>query len=499
CLGFAFRAGETAAPRQCFTERHSKRGASGDEAAAKSAGAGAGPVPRRARGAGRKPRHRPGAADGGVVRSGGGVLGTADAQVITVTPVINEGLRLPATFGSSAARIDGSARTARSIVTDFGLLGTVSVLCIAASPTLHRLGIPTDGFATALPEASVADSREQPEVEASPLLPSGADGPLRLGGGHERAVARPDGEAHARTEMSDARLDLGVITVEMNGGVSDSFADPTTVRARTELSELRILAAGVEVGALRGLSWSFDQVLGEPASTSFTLGSARIGLSEFLAPSPKETAGLVAGLNGVIAPFGLSLSLPEPRPDGGITPLRIALLNSPLGAQLVQPLFANALSRLLGELEAPLLDVLPETGCVTTAANVLIAALTGQGGLAIDLGGAKGAIGTRPVEEFAYGTSAAPLPLSAPAIPTAPPAAGGSPTPGGAEPASAPAAPSSLSSPPPGSPGVAERVIALVTDRTTPAVVIVLLGLAATVALVVVERRRIARMVEAAR
>ena len=94
-----------------------------------------------------------------LLRSGGGVLAQADSQVAAVVPYAG-GTSLPIKLGISGARLDDSAATASSGAVDFGLLGALGTLAIVNSPTLQRVGVPTQSLsAFHLPSPVSADSR----------------------------------------------------------------------------------------------------------------------------------------------------------------------------------------------------------------------------------------------------------------------------------------------------------------------------------------------------
>src|SRR5581483_11799664 len=208
-----------------------------------------------------------------VLRSGGGVLGTVSTQVVTVVPLVGD-LALPVKVGTAGAQADGEVRRASSHVADLGLLGTLGIVAITGAPTLTRLGIPMSQFTGALklPAATAVDSRSTTDGEARPVFPEVPGGPISVGGGHQEAHAG-DGTAVARTELGDMTVDLGVVTVELNGGVAQTTADATRVAATTTMGEMRFLTGGIEIGALRGLVWRYEQVLDQAPTSSFDIGS----------------------------------------------------------------------------------------------------------------------------------------------------------------------------------------------------------------------------------
>lgn len=429
-----------------------------------------------------------------VLVSGGGVLGTVSTQVVTLVPLVGD-LPLPVRIGAVGAQADGEVRRASSHVADLGLLGTLAMVAITGAPTLTRLGIPVSQLTGALklPPASVADSRATSDAEARPVLPEVPVGPVVVGGGHQEAHAADGATAVVRTELGDVTVELGVVTVELNGGVAETVADGTHVAATTTLREMRFLTGGVEVGALRGLVWRFEQTLDQPPSASFAFGSGRLG--SFEVPLAAPAAGdVAAALTTALAPLGMSLSLPAPRPDGGLSPLRLALDDSPAGTQFARPAYGALLADAVNEAEAAIVAGVPESGLALTVANVVLGALTGQGGIAVELGGVTGSIGRRPLEEFAYGAFPAP---ARPSFPASTATSGGRPSatpPSAAVPTSAPA-PATGPPPSPTAP-LLTRLASVVAAETVPALLVVLGGLGAALAMAAVDRHRIAAIVD---
>jgi hypothetical protein len=338
-----------------------------------------------------------------VLVSGGGILAQVDSQVAAVVPLAG-GTSLPIKLGISGARLDAEVATASAAVVDFGLLGALGTLALVNSPTLKSVGVPTESFASfRLPGPVTADSRSQPEAEATPVFPKVPVGPLEARGGYERASAPAKGPARARTETGALALDLGVVKITAGGGVSETLAGAEEVRAVTSIGELRFDASGA-APVLRGIEWRLVQRMGQPAQTTFSIGSAEIGPTRFAFDSPSELAAGLDALNRALAPTGVSIVAPVAT-DGGLGPLTVQLRDSALAAQFVAPVYSQVLATGVNQLESTLVSGLPESGLAITVANVGLAALTGRGGLALELGGLAGGIGRRPVEEFRYAPS----------------------------------------------------------------------------------------------
>jgi hypothetical protein len=336
-----------------------------------------------------------------LLRSGGGVLAQADSQVAAVVPYAG-GTSLPIKLGISGARLDDSAATASSGAVDFGLLGALGTLAIVNSPTLQRVGVPTQSLsAFHLPSPVSADSRTSPEATGTPVFPKVEAGPLEVRGGYEHASAADKGPAHSRTEMGAVNIDLGVVTITASGGVSETSASAVEIRSTSSIGELRIGASGASP-VLRGIEWRLVQRMGQAAQISFSIVSAEIGPTRYSFDSPAKVVSGLAALNKALNPTGISVTPPVAGPSG-LGPLTIKLKDSKAAATVVGPLYSRVLANAVNQAESALVSGLPETGLVVTVANVGLAALTGRGGAAVELGGISGAIGHRPVEVFDYG------------------------------------------------------------------------------------------------
>lgn len=439
----------------------------------------------------------PAAGGSTVLQSGGDIFGTVSSQVIAAVPLVGN-IALQAKIGAAGAQVEGEVRRANSQVADLGVLGTLAQLALTGMPTLTRLGIPASQFTGAfkLPAASAADSRSKTEARDRPVVPDVPLGPVDVSGAHQEAEAMEGKTAYARTELEDAGINLGLVHAEVNGGVAETVADATHVASTTSLGELRFLSNGKEIGALRGLVWSFEQAIDKPPVTSFRIGSGGFGSASYPLDSPAQLKALAQGLDNALKPFGLSLLMPEPRPGGGLTPLRLAFANSEMAAKFVRPAYDAALGKVVNQAESSVIGGAPETGLALTVANVVVGALTGQGGVAVEFGGSAGSIGRRPVEEFSYGSSFQQGPA---ALPETLPPAGTSdlaelPSASSAPTAAAPHLGTSNAPAAEPSRSVVPRMISAVLDEKAPAALIVVAGLAAAVALAAADRRRIAAM-----
>jgi hypothetical protein len=338
-----------------------------------------------------------------VLLSGGGVLAQTDSQFAAVVPYAG-GTALPVKIGIAGSRLDGAVATSSSGAADLGLLGSLATLALINAPTLQKVGVPTQSLSSfQLPAPVTADSRTKPEATGTPVFPRIAAGPLELRGGYEYASAQDKGPAHSRTEMGAMSVDLGVVRITASGGVAETSASATEIRSSASIGELRFDASGA-APVLRGINWRFVQRVGQAPVTSFTIGSADIGPTRYAFDSPAAVRSGFAQINRTLKATGLSLTPPSPT-GSGLTPIVIKLKDSDLASKLVGPLYSRVLADAINRVESTLVSGLPESGLALTVANVGLAALTGRGGIAIELGGVSGTLGHRPVETFDYGSA----------------------------------------------------------------------------------------------
>lgn len=432
---------------------------------------------------------------------GGDIEGEANAKVLGAIPFVGD-FRLPARFGTTGARLRGKEVRASAGVVNLGLLGTLTKLALSRTPTLDKLGIDssplTKGFQ--IPEPIDADAREEPRLEASPVLPRADVGAAGIGGGHEVAEAPPSGPAHARVEMGDVALNLGLVVIHASGGVSETSVSQTETVATVSFGELAIRASGSLI-TLRGIEWRVSQRLGQPANASFSIGSATVGPTRLPVPVALPAQGVLDVINRTLAPTGLTLSMPDVNqgPSGGaVGPLRIMVKDSPGAATFGRPLYEATLGDLVKQLEQQAVSGVPETGLGITVANVLLSAATGKGGVAIELGGVDGQIGKTPVESFDFGglpiDAVLPFDAGAPPINGAialPPVTGAEPVPARAEPLPAALGPTPMPA------GALPLARAAATERLGPGPLIAAFGAAALLVLRSRDRRRIRSILDA--
>lgn len=435
---------------------------------------------------------------GDVLVSGGDTFAMVEGQILTVAPFAG-GLALPVKIGTSGSRLAGTTATATSATLDLGLLGDLGLLAVATAPTLKRLGIDTSSAPSVvpLPRPVTADSRGTTEVDNRVALDAVQLGPVTVGEGHETARAPENGPASSRTELGDVSIDLGIGELLLAGGVAETEATAGEVTGTVSFGQMLLEVGGAPVVDLRGLEWRVHQVLGQAPTGEFALGSGTVIGTRYASPGLEALDAAAAAINTILAPAGVTLQLPVVTEDG-VSPLQLMLKDSPAAFQYLNPVYSQALSGAVNQIEEALVGGVPETGLVVTVANVLLAAATGRGGARVDIGGLNASMETTPIETFSYGSSAAPASALA-----APPPSPSVPRTGTTDPPSTPPRPSAPESPastelavdqppaPVGSYRPVIRTVASVVGEDVPGAAVLALGGLAVAAAWLLDRRRI--------
>jgi len=433
-----------------------------------------------------------------VLVSGGDAFAMVEGQILTVAPFAG-GLALPVKIGTSGSRLAGSTATATSATLDLGLLGDLGLLAVATAPTLKRLGIDTSAAPSfvPLPRPVTADSRGTTEVDNRVALDAVRLGPVTVGAGHETARAPENGPASSRTELGDLRIGLGIGEVLLAGGVAETEAAAGEVTGTVSFGQMLLQVGGAPVVDLRGLEWRVHQVPGQAPTGAFALGSATVIGTRYASPGVEALEAAAAAINTILAPAGVTLQLPVVT-EGGVSPLQLVLKDSPAAFEYLNPVYSQALSGAVNQIEEALVGGVPETGLVVTVANVLLAAATGRGGARVDIGGLNASMETTPIETFSYGSSAAPA--SAPPAPPPSPSAPGTGTADRPSTSTSPSAPGSsadtavaVDQPPTpvGSYRPVIRTVASVVGEDLPGAAVLALGGLAVLAAWLLDRRRI--------
>lgn len=362
----------------------------------------------------------------GSVQSGGGVKAQVDAQVVGIN-IFAGNFALPIKLATSGARVDGKTASAASGALDLGLLGSLVGLALVNTPTLDKHGWTLDFLGPALGAmaATTADSRTAAGALKTRSTPEMVRGPLQFRAATETVSAPESGPSTSKTTIGELRLDLGVVQVLVEGMEATTYADPKEIKATSHLNRLELKIAGIPT-SLQNLSWSFNQKLGEAPTSSFVVESGQVGPMQYDMSKPGYLEAGIARINEMLAGVNAGITLRAPTVDadkpGTLSSLRFELKNSKLLADTIGKIFLSTISDTYFDWSEDQAAKIPELGLVFTVVNIVIGALTGQGGIALEVGGVGGTIAPKPIETFNYGTpggGASTGPAVAPATATA--------------------------------------------------------------------------------
>jgi hypothetical protein len=209
--------------------------------------------------------------------------------------------------------------------------------------------------------------------------------------GHIALEARTVPASRAEVRLADVDL-TGLVRIE--GGHSHATAavvDGNERRAAASVSVGAVSLAGGLI-VLEGLQWEAVQRSGaaEQAEASFTLARVLVG-GVPIATDVRDVVPVLAAINALLAPTGLVLEAPEVihRDNGAvdITALRVGLINSPLGAEVLAPIIAGIRPLLLPAFEA-LAGIDGSLGLTALVADLGLGVADGSGGIEVAIGGA---------------------------------------------------------------------------------------------------------------
>lgn len=197
----------------------------------------------------------------------------------------------------------------------------------------------------------------------------------------------------ASSEVRMTDLDLPAL-VRVEGAHVLSTTEVRGAKQRRAETVTTIAKVSVASGlvVLENLVWTATQRTGfEPtAVANFSIGGLKLaGLPVPIAGGDLNTA--LGRINALLKPVGLRMEAPKLNKsvEGaiGMSPLRVALADSPLGAQLLGPIIASARPLL-----APVLDQATDLnktlGLVGLVADIVLGVADGSGGAEVTLGGA---------------------------------------------------------------------------------------------------------------
>ena len=335
-------------------------------------------------------------------------VGYADAQVAEAGPVA-AGLSLAAAFGTAAGDLAGRAARAEAATVQPGLLGAV---------------VPQE-LAGSLPPPTRADSGGEQAAERS-VAAAPATGPASLAGARESASASADravGVAELATLVVEGALSA-------SGGVGEAEVAAGRSRADSRIAELRLGTPGDGVVVLRGLRWIARHADGGSGEAAFEIASADVAGRPVTPDRPGDVSAVVAAAQAVLAPQGITLSIPVAAGDAAgavVGPLLVEVRDAPAlrsaGAAVYAPL-APAVSDASERLQEASGPAGPQVGSALLVGNVMLSTLLGNGGVTFGFGGASAGATTREVPDLDFFSGLRPPPVSdAPTPSSEPPVA----------------------------------------------------------------------------
>jgi hypothetical protein len=336
--------------------------------------------------------------------------GTAKATAIVsqVAPGIGA-LELGITGGVAVSEIKNTIGQAQAKTLDLGLIGSTLTAesCSGGSAALKQ---------SDLPQSLRVDSREGATKLAEDDFPlSGST----IGGGRKEVEAdqTPSGTAVAKIVEALG----GFLTIE--GGRAEAVTRVVDKNAREAHAKVSV---DLNIGGfldLSGLRWdAFHRTGKDPkADATFDIGTAAL----LGVPIPLDSLTQLEGvINPLLAASGISITFPkierftEPADLIRMTPLRIVLKDSPIGAATLGPVLN--LSRVQRE---QLFDEISKAYCAAAGAllvgDIGVAVASGTGFLAVEIGGAEATTGELVLDSpFGSETPVVTLPGSLPTIPT---------------------------------------------------------------------------------
>lgn len=327
----------------------------------------------------------------GLLPTGGGAqganreaVGLAVARVAAVAP-LTANLALEVGMAQSGADISGQVARGESSSFTFGIIGLLA----------GSLPVP-------LPKPAKADTRNTESIDRTAVLPPVGVSPVVLQTTHERAwVTKAPPSGAARTTLGDIEIPN---LLSIGGGVSEARIDANLGEAMSSVSELSIAPLGQPLVVLEGLEWRAAQQAGAEPTASFSIGSGWIMGTRYPADSPAEMKAFFDAANTALAPTGLMIVAPEvvTLGDGSrrMTPLRVQLRDAPLAKETAGRVYPNVAEQVNVVLNGVGENAPPEAGLGLLLANVGIAALTGNGGVRAEIGGATARLATREIPDL---------------------------------------------------------------------------------------------------
>jgi hypothetical protein len=352
-------------------------------------------------------------ADGPFVQGSGDAVANVGRLVARAS-----GLPLAVTFGGALGHYQGITARGEAATLDLGVLGVLLTTSAGGCGGGGRAPLSPDQ----LPKRTVADSRSGAAASSKDFAGSGP-----VGAGREEASARPG--ALGQAAYTSAALGLGELLASGEGRSSSAaeLVDGQERRAQAQVRFGNIDIAGGLV-SLRGLRWTAEQrtgagglVLG--ADGAFGLDTVTVAGVPLPTAKPLELAAAFGAANQVIAPFGLRLEPPRVTKTTGdrevrVTPLKLVLGDGTAAKPLIGPLMSGtqpareALLKAMKGFGNGDCNLGAVGGLTFTFVDVVAAALGGNGGIDLELGGVLAT-----TEGIDYGDPFGVIPPGLPAVP----------------------------------------------------------------------------------
>jgi hypothetical protein len=291
--------------------------------------------------------------------------GAASAQV-TKTRLFYAGYSLQIALGLAATTYENAQ--SRSLGAAYDLSSALGLVKVTV-PELMPVSI----------DSNRGDAAADKDLGAGPLL------------GHIQLSAKKVPAGRAEVHLADVDLP-GVLRVE--GGHARSTSAVVDGKARRAEASVDVASVSLLGGVvvLEGLHWQAIQESGasQRSDATFTLGRLLVAGAP-IATDLHDLKPVLDAINAALAPLGLVLGGPEAvaRDNGAveITPLRVGILNSPVGAQALGPIVAGIRPLLLPVYDA-LVSVDDTLGLAALIADLGLGVVDGSGGIEIAVGGA---------------------------------------------------------------------------------------------------------------
>jgi hypothetical protein len=304
--------------------------------------------------------------------------GRVTTRLIKVGPTAGR-LSFAPSVGLASAEYNGTVGRAESKLVDFAAIESSAPKQLVDQAPSVRVDTGDEGA-------------EQGKSTSFPGLP--ADAPIKAGGATQAARAGTEPSSDATFTLGDFQPIPGVL--EMSGGKATSHSAVVGDATREAIGHVEIGHLGLGGGqvSLDGLTWDVRQRTGKAKEVTGTFGVKGITIAgTHLAPpsTPEQLAQVFTQLNGALKPLGIRLDPPTAGNQGGvasISPLGIHIEASVVGKTVGPPVLAGV-QPLRDPIQQQLTKVNEQAAALLTLADVAVGAVTGRGGLDLQLGGGQ--------------------------------------------------------------------------------------------------------------